>query len=161
ALRLGHARRAHEVLDALADHVELPLERLLVLHGLAGTDEDLPHDRHDLLRDLAGRLLLDRHLPPAEDLLALLADHLLDDALALVALVHLGREEDHADRVLAGRRQLDAQRLRLATEEVVRDLEEDARAVAGERIAATRAAMREVLEDGEPLLDDRVRARAL
>ena len=39
--------------------------------------------------------------------------------------------------------------------ELVRDLEEDARAVAGARIAPGRAAMGEVAEDLERLLDDR------
>src|SRR5262249_1761950 len=100
-------------------------------------------------------------VPPAEHLLAFLADDLLDDPLALVPLVDLGREEHHADAVLARRGQLDAERLRLATQERVGHLHQDAGAVAGERIAAACAPVRQVLEDREALLDDVVRALAL
>src|SRR6185369_13063102 len=160
-LGLGHVRRAHQVFDALPDHVEAPLEGVLVLRVLAGAHEDLADGGHHALRDLAGRLLVHGHAPPAEDLLALLTDHLLDDALALVPLVHLVRQEDHADAVLAGGGEIDAERLRLAAEERVRDLDEDAGAVAGVRIAAARAPVRQVLEDREPLLHDVVRALAL
>ena len=42
-------------------------------------------------------------------------------------------------------------------EELVRDLDEDAGAVAGDRIGADRAAMLEVLENVERVLDDLVR----
>ena len=44
---------------------------------------------------------------------------------------------------------------------VVGHLDEDAGAVTGQRIAAAGAAMREVAQDGEALLDDVVRALAL
>jgi hypothetical protein len=43
----------------------------------------------------------------------------------------------------------------------VRDLHEDAGAVAGARVGADRAAVLEVAEDGERVLDQRVRALAL
>ena len=46
--------------------------------------------------------------------------------------------------VLAGRGQRDAERLGLAGEELVRDLHQDAGAVAGARIGADRAAMLEI-----------------
>src|SRR5204863_4258269 len=69
--------------------------------------------------------------------------------------------EDHADAVAVRGGQLDPQRLRLATEERVGDLHEDAGAVARVGIAPARAAMREVLEDREPLLHDVVRTLAL
>src|SRR5262249_53000665 len=108
-----------------------------------------------------GRLLVDGHAPPAEELLALLADDLLDDPLALVLLVHLVRQEDHADAVLAGRGEGDARRLRLATEERVGDLDEDAGAVAGQPVAAAGAAVLEVPEHREPFLDDVARCLAL
>ena len=59
------------------------------------------------------------------------------------------RHEQRADRVLAGLRQLEADLGGLAREEGVRDLHEDAGAVAGARIGADRAAMLEIAEDGE------------
>ena len=46
-------------------------------------------------------------------------------------------------------------------EELVRDLHQDAGAVAGARIGADRAAVLEIAEDGERVLDDLVRLAAL
>jgi hypothetical protein len=114
ALGLRHPGGAHPLLHALADGVEAALERVLVGGAAARGDEDLPDVRHDGARDRAGRLLVHREPAPAEELLPLLADHLLEDALALVLLVHLAREEDHADAVRARGGQGDALRLALA-----------------------------------------------
>src|SRR5581483_3248214 len=81
------------------------------------------------------------------------------DARALVVL--LARQEDHADAVLARCGERDLLARAFATEERVGDLDQDAGAVAGQRIAAARAPVRQVLEDREALLDDVVRALAL
>ena len=51
--------------------------------------------------------------------------------------------------------------LRLAGEELVRDLHQDAGAVAGARIGADRAAMLEVDQNRQRILDDLVRLAAL
>ena len=67
------------------------------------------------------------------------------------------RQEDHADAVLAGWRQRDAERRHLGAVELVGDLDQDAGAVAHQRVGADRAAVVEVLEDLQPLLDDPVR----
>ena len=66
-----------------------------------------------------------------------------------------------ADRVFAGRRQREAELVRLLGEELVRDLHQDAGAVAGARIGADRAAMLEIAQDRERVLDDLVRLAAL
>ena len=63
--------------------------------------------------------------------------------------------------VLAGLGQREAELLRLAREELVRDLHQDAGAVAGARIGADRAAMLEIEQDGQRILDDLVRLAAL
>ncbi len=68
------------------------------------------------------------------------------------------RQEDHADAVLAERRERDAQLAAGAAEERVGELQQDAGAVALQRIGAGGAPVREVLEDLEPLRDDRVRS---
>src|SRR5262249_46959002 len=76
-------------------------------------------------------------------------------------VVALGREEHHADAVAAGCWKADPLGGALAPEERVGNLDQDAGAVAGERIAAAGAAMGEVLQHGERLLDDVVGALAL
>src|SRR4029079_11859573 len=98
---------------------------------------------------------------PAEQDLTLLPDQLLEELLALVALLHVGRKEDHADAVGARRGQGDLLARRLATQEVVRDLHHDPGTVAGERIAPARAPVGQIAQTLEPLLDDAVRPRAL
>ena len=57
------------------------------------------------------------------------------------------RQEQRADRVLAGRRQREAELRQLLGEELVRDLHQDAGAVAGARVGADRAAVFEVEQD--------------
>ena len=57
--------------------------------------------------------------------------------------------------------QREAEPVRLLGEELVRDLHQDAGAVAGARIGADRAAVLEVAQDGERVLDQLVRLAAL
>ena len=71
--------------------------------------------------------------------------------------VRLHRQERHADAVLAGGRQGEAELGALAREELVRDLDQHAGAVAGFRIAAAGAAVGQVDEDLNALDDDVVR----
>ncbi len=66
------------------------------------------------------------------------------------------RHEDEADAVLAGLRQGEAQALRLGGEKRVRNLHQHAGAVADQRVGAGGAAMGEVLDDLETVLDDAV-----
>jgi hypothetical protein len=70
----------------------------------------------------------DGDLAPAEDGEALFGDDRLDLRDGGVVVLGVGREEGDADGVGAGLGQLEAGDL---TEEGVRDLEQDARAVAG------------------------------
>ena len=73
------------------------------------------------------------------------------------ARVRLHRQEGHAYAILAGRRQGESQPGALAREELVRDLDQHAGAVAGFRIAAAGAAVRQVDEHLNALDDDVVR----
>src|SRR5580704_2776528 len=84
-----------------------------------------------------------------------------DDALDDLAPGRLPRHEQRADRVFAGLRQLEADLGGLALEEGVRNLHQDAGAVAGARIGADRAAMLEVAENAERVGDDPMRLLAL
>mmetsp|Transcript_18075 Transcript_18075/g.43199 ORF Transcript_18075/g.43199 Transcript_18075/m.43199 type:complete len:209 (+) Transcript_18075:1295-1921(+) len=67
------------------------------------------------------------------------------------------RQEDHADAVLAGRRQLDALAGHFLAVVLVRDLDQDAGAVTHQFVGADRATVVQVLEDLQALLDDVVR----
>ena len=95
---------------------------------------------------------VDRHVAPAEHDLAFGLDRALELLLAGEARGVLLRQEDHADAVFAGRRQLDALLRHLLAVEAVGDLDQDAGAVAHQLVGADRAAVVEVLEDLQTLL---------
>ena len=71
------------------------------------------------------------------------------------------RHEQIADRVFARLRQLEAEFGGFLGEKLVRDLHQDAGAVAHARVGADRAAMLQIAEDAQPVLDDQVRLAAL
>ena len=68
----------------------------------------------------------------------------------------LNRQESHAYRVLAGRGQFNSEGCALAGKKLVRNLNQDAGAVTSFGIAAAGAAMREIYQDLDSLLDDLV-----
>ena len=103
----------------------------------------------------------DRRVAPAQHREPFFARDPLQDSFGQQAMRRLHRQKHHADAVLARRRQREAQLGALARKELVRDLNQDAGAVAGFRIAAARAAVREVDEDLQSLDDDVVRLLAL
>ena len=72
----------------------------------------------------------------------------------------IAREEDEPGAVLALGRQLEPEPRGLAAEEPIGHLDQDARAVARVRLAAARAAVQQVDEHLQRLLDDRVRPLA-
>jgi hypothetical protein len=71
------------------------------------------------------------------------------------------RHEHVADGVVTGRRQREAELARLIRQEVVRDLDHDAGAVARKRIGANRAAVFQVVQNVQCIGDDLVRFLAL
>ena len=70
-------------------------------------------------------------------------------------------QEDHADAVFAGRRQFDALLGHLFAVQRVGQLDQDAGAVAHQLVGAHRAAVVQVLQDLQALLDDGVALLAL
>ncbi len=70
-------------------------------------------------------------------------------------------QEYHAHTVLAERRQLDAPASHFLAEKLVGNLDQNTGPVAGQRVRADRAAMGEVLEDLQALLDDGMAPGAL
>ena len=85
----------------------------------------------------------------------------LDFLFARHARRRLLRQEHHAHTVLPRRRQRDAELAARAAEERIGQLKQDARAVALQRIRTRRAAMREVHQNLETLLDDGVTLASL
>ncbi len=149
-------QRLDRMTGALADHVELPLERVLVDVAPAAADEELPDHRLDFLRPLRKPAVVGRNVAPAEQDLPFGGDRALDLLLAGHSRRRLLREEHHADAVLPDGRQRDAELAARAAQEGVRQLDQDARAVALQRIGAGRAPMREIFEDRQRVADDGV-----
>ena len=100
---------------------------------------------------------IDRRIAPAEDGEPFFARDALQNALALQPLVLLHREKDHANAVLAGFRQRETERGAFAREKFVRNLNQHTGAVAGFRIAAASAAVRQIDQNLNALEDDVVR----
>ena len=75
----------------------------------------------------------------------------LQDALALQPLLASPPAGNHAHAVFARRRQREAELGALAREELVRDLDQHAGAVAGFRVAAAGAAVRQIDQTWMPL----------
>ena len=153
----GHvqARRLGVQLEHAADHVQLALERLLVLgETLSGADEQLPDDRTAGARDLTRLLGVDRHLPPAQHDLALGGDRALQLPFQRRPVGVVDRQEAHQHPVAPERRQLEADR---RTEQLVWDLHQDAGAVACARVGPGGAAVLEILQRRQRLRDHLVR----
>ncbi len=171
----GAARHRHRVIagqaavaalidrlrDRLAQDVELALEFVVGLDRAVAADEHLHVRGLGRLDGFAERGIVGRHVAPAEQHQSFVLDLVGDDALDDLAPGRLLRHEQRADGVVARLRQLEADLGRLAREEVVRDLHQDAGAVAGARIGADRAAVLEVAEDVERVGDDLMRLLAL
>jgi hypothetical protein len=116
---------------------------------------------HRLLGAHGGRhrhLTVNRHVAPAEQHLAFGAHRPLQLLLARQPGRVFLRQEDHADAVFAGRRQLHAQRGHLGAVVIIRDLDQDAGAVAHQLVGAHRTAVVQVLQNLQALLNDRMRA---
>ncbi len=138
---------------AFADDVELAFEGVLV-DGTGAADEDLLDVGLGGAGHAADGIAIHGSIAPAEDGEPFLADDALEDAFAGEALVGLDGQEGHADAVFAFGGEGEAEGGAFAGEELVRDLDEDACAIAGFGIAAAGAAVGEVDEDLDALLDD-------
>ena len=142
------------MLNALADHEQLALEGILV-RALAG-DEDLTNNRLAVLGGLGESTIVARHIAPAEESLTFFVDYSRQRRFAGSTAIGRLRQEDVATTVAALRRQLDAELRRLGAQKGVGHLDQDAGAVAEQRIVSGRPSVREVLENLQALLDDRV-----
>ena len=134
---VGQVRSLHHA----PDDVQPPLERVLVGHGLVGRHEQLGDPRRHRARRRAARALGHRHVAPAQHVLALVLDRLLEQPHGLSRVAR--RQEAHGHAVAAGGRQLEA---KLGAQERVRDLQQDAGAVTRVGVGALSPAVLHVLE---------------
>ena len=159
-LRLGHVGGRGGPLDPAPDHVQLALELGLVAG--AALDEELAHDRLRCARELADPVRLHRRVTPAERPLALLGADADAQLLAAQAQARVARQEHEPGRVGPRRRRIVAERLAEGRpQEPVRQLGHDPGSVAGLGIRAGRAAVVEVLERPQGLLDELVAGAAV
>ena len=155
-LRAAHRRGADVAVGALADDVERTFEGHVVGQRRVAADEHLAHERLAGLGGLAEGGIVRRHRAPAEEGLPLGLHDALEALLDLAADGRVAREENDAGAILAGRGQREARLLADLGKELVRDLQEHAGAVAGVGFAAGGAAVVEVGQDLQRLLQDRV-----
>jgi hypothetical protein len=148
------------VRDRLAQDVETALEIFLV-RAVAAADKHLHAVRLGRLDRLAERRIVGRHVAPAEQLQAFRLDLVGNDALDHFTPGLLARHEQRADGILAGSRKREAGFLRLARKERVRDLYENASAIAGARIGADGATMFQIAKNADRVGDDLMRLLAL
>src|SRR5437899_960055 len=139
--------------SALAHHIQLALKRIFINLGRTA-DEYLLYIRLRSARNASDGIAVHWRIPPAEDAESLFPDNALEYTFAVQARMFLNRQESHAYRVLAGRRQFESENRALAGKKLVRNLNQDAGAVASFGIAAAGAAMREIYQDLDSLLDD-------
>ena len=154
-------QRLHRVAGDLANDVELALQRIGHRHARAALDKHLADHRLDLLHRLAEVLRIARHIAPANQHLAFILDRALNLVFAGQARGRLARQKHHAHAVLAEWRQLDALLRHLLAEKLIRNLYQNACAIRCLGVSSYRAAMRKIVEDSEPLLNDLVALFAL
>jgi hypothetical protein len=142
--------------DDLAGQEQAALERLLVVHSLALADEDLAVQGLGRLHALAEVARIHRYVAPAQEVQALIRDGLADDLLDELEALRVARHEQVADAIFALLGQPDAELGAFGREEAVRDLDQDAAAVAHLRVCAHGAPVVEVEENLQALLDDAV-----
>ena len=141
------AGRNRGLLHAPAQDVELLLELAVVELRVAAADQDLLDLRPGLVGLLADRRNVDRNLAPAQDGVPEAQNLGLDDDAAALLGAEIGaRQEHHADGDAADLRDLAARIADMLLEEVLRDLDVKARAVAGLAVGVHGAAMPHRLE---------------
>ena len=155
------SRRADLVVGALADHVELALKRQIVAQALAAANEDLPDEWFARPGGVTQRRTVGRHRAPTEETLSFRLHNLLKPLLQPPAVGGIAGQEDQPAAVLGGAGQDDPRLLARLGEKGVGNLEQHARPVAGVGFAAAGAAVVEILQHLDRLLQDLVRPVAL
>ena len=149
------------VLGLLADGEDLALEGVLVGElGAAAHDRHADH-RHALDHRLAQARRVGRHVAPAQELLALDLDEMLQALDRELPRRLVLRQEAKGDGVVAGRRQVDRRLARPVAQQGVGELNHAPCAIADQRVGADRAPVVEIDQDAEALAHDGMRLPAL
>jgi hypothetical protein len=146
---------SHQLLHLAPNDVEAALEGVAVF-GLRALSrhEDLPNRGQARTGQPTDRRRIVRHVAPAQHPLALGRDDLLEDRLLAGGRGAIRRQEHHAHRVAPGRGELDPETGAHATEEAIRNLDQQAGPIPGIGVAAAGAAVAQVDQDLDALLDD-------
>ena len=147
-------RGPHRVLHLLSQDEELALEGVPRGGGAGTAHEHLPHAGLDGPHALREPAAVGRHVAPSEQALALGLHVACDELLAGLAPQGVAGQEQHADAVVPGQGELEAEPRALRTQERVGHLQEDAGAVTGEGIGAHCPAMGQVGQDPQAHADD-------
>ncbi|MNV17656.1 hypothetical protein D3C71_1084490 [compost metagenome] len=146
----------------LADHVQLALQRVLHDHVVATADEYLAQDGLLLAHGGGhGHVHIDRHIAPAQQYLAFGLDGALHLLLTSQSRGVLLGQENHAHTVFARCWQGYALLGHLFAVQRVRDLDQDAGAVAHQRVGTHRATVVDVFQNLQSLRHDVVALDAL
>ena len=151
----GEARRvevgAGGQLDDPANHITLALKGILIaVEAGAGGDNRLTDVWPRAAGGHADEVLVDWDVAPAKEDLTLNARIELDQLLQLAAALRVVRQEANANGVEAGLGQLE---LEHTAQECVRDLNEDAGAVAARNVGALGATVLKIVERLQRLLN--------
>ena len=152
-IQLGYLCCDRLLLDAAADHVKIALEL-----GGAGALGVPDHDLLDLgarrIRLLADHRDVDRHLPPAVDGVTEGKDLGLDDLPATLLRAEVGLRQENLAYPHRARLHAVAAAFDGFGEEILRDLDVDAGAIARLAVGVNRAAVPHRLQRLDPGLDD-------
>ena len=154
------ARRGRLLLDGAAADVEPALELVVRLDALGAAEEGLQDGGHAGAGGLAQVVRVHRHLAPEEQPQAALGAAVLEDGARLAHALCVLREEELGDAVVALVGEQVPPALGLLAEEAVGQLDQDARAVARVVLEPLAAAVVQVHQDGQRVVDHLVRADA-
>ena len=140
-------------LGAFARYVKLAFEGVFVRER-ATADKDLLDVGLRGPRHPANRRGIHRRIPPAENGQSLLAHNAFQNSFALQSVMFFHGQECHAHAVGTGRGQFESQLAALPQKERMGNLQENAGAVAGLRIASAGPAVRQVEEHLYALADN-------
>ena len=160
-LRAPNGRDTNFVVGAFANDVKLALESGLVRRVLATLDENLADEGLALTRRLAEHRVVDRHRARTEIVLPFGLNDPREDLLDATSLGRISRHEDEAAGVPTRLGQADVRLLSRLTQEGVGHLHQDAGAIAGVDLTATRAAVIEVFQNLDGVAQDGIRLTPL
>ena len=149
------------LLDSAAAHVQAALEGIAGGRVVRTAQEGLQDSGHTGVGRLAQVVRVNRHLAPKEQRHAGLGAALLKHAAGILYALLVLREEQHGHAIVALCRQNLATLLSLFTEKVMRNLEQDAGAVAGVLLESRAAAVLQVDQNGQCVVQDLVMALAV